>query len=89
MVSPDWVVTEAWRRAGGAYPPSPSSCECERVTHDHGRTRCDKQLIWGNRGHEGQGTWETHHITASAPDTLSNREILCWSCYRATGTFGG
>lgn len=81
MAFPDYVVEAAWRRAGGR-------CECERVTHDHGRRRCGKQLVWGNRGREGRGAWEAHHRVAGDPETLSNCEILCWSCHRATGTFG-
>ena len=84
MAFPESVVKEAWQRAGG-------KCECKRTTHDHA-VRCNKQLVLGNRGREGNGCWEAHHIVAietGGSNTLSNCEILCFDCHSKTGTFGG
>jgi len=74
---PEDVVRQAWTRAGGR-------CECQGASHLYGR--CNRELVWENRGREtGTGAWEAHHIvsqeTGGAP-ILSNCEILCWDCYR-------
>jgi len=51
--------------------------------------RCNKQLVWENRGKTGQrGCWEAHHITAGGPDIVSNCEILCCDCHAGTGSYG-
>ena len=71
------VVERAWRRAGGR-------CECRRKTHGHYYVRCNKQLVWKNRGREGRGCWEAHHRSSSGGDGLSNCEILCWDCHIKT-----
>lgn len=75
------VVKKAWVRAGG-------KCECRRVSHKHYYIRCNKELVWGNRGRKGRGAWEAHHINSNGGDTLSNCEILCWDCHKNTGSFG-
>lgn len=80
MTFSDTCVAAAWQRAGGR-------CECERTTHGHSG-RCGKTLSWNNRGREGWGAWEAHHITAGGPDIASNCEILCWDCHKQTKTFG-
>ena len=77
MAFSDSVVRDAWKRAGGR-------CECTRVRHAHIGGRCNKQLSWNNRGRDGWGKWEAHHRLAVGPDTLSNCEILCWDCHKAT-----
>ena len=77
MAFSDEVVAQAWRKAGGM-------CECTRTTHDHDYVRCGKVLVWENRGREGRGAWETHHISSTGGDTLSNCEILCWNCHQST-----
>ena len=77
MAFSDEVVAQAWRRAGGR-------CECRRTTHNHPYARCNKELVWENRGREGRGAWEAHHITPAGGDTLSNCEILCWNCHQQT-----
>jgi len=78
MAFSDETVKQAWQRAGG-------KCECRRTTHDHSYVRCNKELVWENRGREtGRGAWEAHHISASGGDTLSNCEILCWDCHKKT-----
>ena len=46
--------------------------------------RCNKQLVWANRGRTGRGAWEAHHRVRDGPDTLSNCEILCWDCHSRT-----
>lgn len=80
MVFPDNVVEAAWRRAGGR-------CECRRLSHNHPYVRCNKELVWENRGRDGRGKWEAHHrvsVDAGGADTLSNCEILCWDCHSQT-----
>jgi 5-methylcytosine-specific restriction endonuclease McrA len=85
MAFPLPVVQRAWQRAGGR-------CECVRKKCGH-TGRCNKQLVWDNRGNNGaRGAWEAHHVTASGaggPDTLSNCEILCVDCHKNTPTYGG
>ncbi len=83
MAFPDDVVKQAWDRAGGR-------CECTRRNHGH-RERCNRPLIWFYRGLELPGGWEAHHKTAGkagGADTLSNCEILCQACHKATQTYG-
>ncbi|MGD9497364.1 MAG: HNH endonuclease [Armatimonadota bacterium] len=80
MAFPESVVRQAWDRSGGR-------CECKRTTHRH-TGRCSKTLRWESRGTQGPYGWEAHHITAGAPDTLSNCEILCQLCHKATQTYG-
>jgi len=47
--------------------------------------RCNKELLWENRGREaGRGAWEAHHRRSEGGDSLSNCEILCWVCHKAT-----
>ena len=77
MAFSDEIVEQAWNRAGG-------KCECRRQTHGHDYGRCNKQLVWENRGREGRGAWEAHHINANGGDMLSNCEILCWECHQQT-----
>lgn len=83
MAFPESIVKKAWERAGG-------KCECRRKTCGHSG-RCNKQLVWDNRGEGPRGAWEAHHITAVASggdDTLSNCEILCLECHKNTGSYG-
>lgn len=76
------TVQRAWKRAGGR-------CECRRRSHNHSYGVCHKQLVWANRGREGRGSWEAHHINSNGGDGLSNCEILCWDCHKRTRSFGG
>jgi len=89
---PESVVKEAWKRAGGSYPPAPAYCECKRSEHGHSG-RCNKQLVWENRGKEGErGAWEAHHTVSQekgGEPILSNCEILCLDCHKKTKTYGG
>ena len=84
MAFSDKVVEEAWKRSGG-------HCECKREHCGHG-ARCNKQLVWDNRGRDGaRGAWEAHHITSSnneGPDILSNCEIICIECHKNTRSYG-
>jgi len=82
MAFSDETVQRAWREAGG-------QCKCRRVTHGHKYGVCNKTLVFGNRGREGRGAWEAHHVNASGGDGLSNCEILCWECHTGTRSFGG
>lgn len=82
MAFPESVVREAWERADG-------KCECRRSGTGHNHSgRCSKTLAWGSRGAESSLGWEAHHISATGPDTLSNCEILCQPCHKATQTYG-
>ncbi len=76
----DSVVRNAWARAEGR-------CECRRSQHDHSG-RCSALLKWERRGSECDGGWEAHHINANGRDTLSNCEILCQPCHKATRSYG-
>ena len=82
MAFSEKVVKQAWERAVG-------KCECRRKEHNHDYVRCNKQLVWENRGREGKGAWEAHHINSNGMDILSNCEILCWECHKKTRSFGG
>jgi 5-methylcytosine-specific restriction endonuclease McrA len=75
------VVKEAWKRSGGR-------CECKREQHGH-TGRCYKELKLESRGKESEYGWEAHHIAAGGPDTVSNCEILCQKCHKATVSYGG
>lgn len=85
MAFPLSVVLAAWQRSGGR-------CECERSTHGHGYSRCNKTLNWNARGNDYMwGGWEAHHKTAASvggADTLPNCEILCMDCHKKTGSYG-
>lgn len=78
---PDDVVRQAFARSRG-------QCECKRTSHRHGSPRCPARLVWERRGYDGPGGWEAHHINANDPPTLSNCEILCQPCHKATETYG-
>lgn len=73
----DEVVEKAWKQAGGR-------CQCRRKRHKHPYGRCPKNLTLKNRGREGRGCWEAHHISSSRGDGISNCEILCWDCHSMT-----
>ena len=81
MAFPDSVVDQAWNRSDG-------KCECTRTGHSHNRP-CNKDLFKAAREKETPLGWETHHIIAGGPDTLSNCEILCQNCHKQTDTYGG
>lgn len=75
------IIEKAWQHANG-------HCECRRINHRHTYVRCNKELVKANRGREGRGAWEAHHIIAGGGDGLSNCEILCWECHKDTISFG-
>ena len=78
------TVQRAWKRANGR-------CECKRTSCGHGY-RCNKQLVWNNRGQEtARGSWEAHHVLsvrAGGSDSLSNCQILCTDCHEHTRSYG-
>jgi len=79
MAFSDETVKKAWDRAGG-------KCECERTRHNH-PTPHNKTLRWESRGSSGPLGWQAHHgisVDSGGTDTLSNCEILCWDCHKAT-----
>ncbi|NLF01860.1 MAG: HNH endonuclease [Anaerolineales bacterium] len=82
MAFPESVVREAWTRSG-------DRCECRRTRHSWHSGRCSQHLGWDDRGKEKSTGWEAHHVAAGGPDTLSNCEILCQRCHKATLTYGG
>lgn len=67
------TVMRAWLRAA-------SRCECKRMTHGHSG-RCNRLLVWGNRGRDGWGGWEAGFKDNRSDTALSNCEILCWQCH--------
>lgn len=74
------TVDQAFNRSGG-------KCECTRSLHNHLGGRCGALLMYKSRGREGLGAWEANHINrveSDGADSLSNCEILCWPCHRAT-----
>lgn len=75
------ILRQAWIIAGG-------QCKCRRNSHNHSYRVCNKPLVWDNRGREGRGAWEAHHINSNGEDILSNCEILCWECHKNTRSFG-
>jgi len=83
---PEDVVRAALAKAGGR-------CECQRINRDclvkHRYARCyESGFTMANRGTR----WEAHHKTsqeAGGPDVLSNCEILCLDCHKASRTYGG
>ncbi len=78
------VIQEAWKRAGGR-------CECERTECKHGRSRCNKELVWDNHFEGEPGAWEAHHkiaVASGGTDTVSNCEILCLDCHKKTRSYG-
>ena len=83
MAFSEETVKKAFSRAEG-------KCECRRERHNHDYVRCNKELVYENRGREnGRGCWESHHKNSLGGDTLDNCEILCWDCHKKTGSFGG
>jgi hypothetical protein len=75
MAFSDNIIELAWKRAGG-------KCECKRWAHKHVPVRCGKELVFANRGREGQGRWEAHKVSPKVADTLYNCEIICADCYK-------
>ena len=76
MAFSDVVVADAWERADGR-------CECADPDHGHDG-RCNEELEWDDRGREGTGPWEAHHLSPGGGDSLSNCQILCWPCHEQT-----
>lgn len=78
------IVELAWKRSDGR-------CECTRTGCGHGK-RCNKMLVWSNRGKDTErGSWEAHHIVSvksNGSDALSNCQILCTDCHKRTRTYG-
>jgi hypothetical protein len=48
--------------------------------------KCDKELVWENRGREnGRGCWEAHHKDGNSENNKEkNCRILCWECHKKT-----
>jgi hypothetical protein len=71
------TIKKAWKRSGG-------KCECKRKTHGH-EGRCNKELIYKNRGRDDDDDWEAHH--KNGDETNNNEDhclIFCWGCHRQT-----
>ena len=62
------VVEQAWRRSSG-------KCECTKSTHGH-RGRCNKPLVWTNKGKGNTGRWD------ACGSCNSDCKILCAECHR-------
>ncbi len=74
---PEDVIEKAWVRSCGC-------CECRRPNHGHGDMRCCRALKKENRGRDGEGAWEAHHLNPDTPPVLGNCRIYCWPCHRPT-----
>ncbi len=87
MAFPDQVIIASWIRASGGVGGRIAYCECRRKSHDHS-IPCDRKLYLANRGRlKCPGCWEANHrtrVASGGKDTVSNCEILCWDCHRAT-----
>ncbi|MBU4502334.1 MAG: hypothetical protein KKA79_07075 [Nanoarchaeota archaeon] len=79
MDFPEQIVKDAWDRAD-------EKCECEMSSCGHGE-RCNKPLIWSDRGDDPEG-WEAHHKIQGDGEGLGNCKILCQLCHKNTRTFG-
>lgn len=78
MAFSDTDVEICFRVIGG-------KCECSRQHSQHWGRRCNRPLIWENRGRTGWGAWETHHKDGNPNnDSITNCEILCWDCHALT-----
>lgn len=68
------TVKVAWNIVGG-------KCDCKRPSHNHSGIKCNKPLVWGNRGQHGWGAWEARPIDGNPNnDRVSNCAILCDEC---------
>ena len=77
MAFPDNKVKVAWELSVG-------KCECKIAIHSH-KGRCSKELVWDNRGREGSGRWEAHHLDGDTKNnSITNCAIFCWSCHSLT-----
>ena len=87
---PRRVIIAAWKRAAGGVASRWAYCECRWSKHASHDAPCGKRLSIRNRGRgAGPGCWESNHIIRKedgGPRTLSNCEILCWSCHKWTMT---
>lgn len=76
------VAAQAFCRSGGR-------CECTRSSHaNHPLGRCTATLEFVLRGREVPGGWEAHHFDRSGSAVLSNCQILCQECHKATWSYG-
>jgi 5-methylcytosine-specific restriction endonuclease McrA len=68
-----------------AYARSGGQCECRRQDGYHPYARCPKRLA-----RHGEET-NFHHVHAESKggdDSLSNCEVLCTRCHKATESYG-
>lgn len=86
MAFSEIVVEAAWHRSGGR-------CECRNGRCGHFVWGCNKPLDRNARGDDfSAGGWEAHHVVPlkeGGKDTLSNCQILCIPCHKATPSYGG
>jgi 5-methylcytosine-specific restriction endonuclease McrA len=76
LAFPPKVLSEAWVR-------SMAACECRLDNHQHA-VPCGVSLRLANRGVEGEGGWEAHHIVAESEggsNKLDNCAIVCLACH--------
>ena len=74
MAFPEDVVKDAWELVEG-------KCECTRSFHNHPEGRCNKHMMWENKGQIGWGGWDACHIDGNSNHaSLTNCEILCFDC---------
>jgi 5-methylcytosine-specific restriction endonuclease McrA len=76
MPFPEAVKDAAFARCKG-------QCECKRTPHRHARGRCTTALTRTNAQYH-----PVIAVGAGGSDTLTNCEVLCVPCNRATGSYG-
>lgn len=75
----------AWMKAGGR-------CQCHHPGHGHDTVRCNRPLLWQNRGIAAPGGWEAVPPGVGSPWTGGRPEIYCLDCSgwaENKGTKGG
>ena len=70
----DAFIREGWNGSGG-------NCECEMLHHDH-TGRCDRKLIFENRGSSEDGGWVPIIRKRRSEDFDSAGQILQIICKR-------
>src|SRR5256886_7689083 len=82
LAFPPSVLSAAWVR-------SMAACECRLADHQHA-IPCGASLRLGNRGKEGEGAWEPHHIVPESNGgrgKVEKEAITGWCRSRRTTSY--
>ena len=74
MSVPEYILMQAWDKAGG-------QCECKRFSHNHPYVRCTRKLSYDKRGLRAPGGWAPRYRTSPTTHLPLSCEILCLECY--------